>query len=42
MTTPRLVAVAFVFVYVPVGFIMEALFGIPLSRTENSDATDPP
>jgi hypothetical protein len=37
-----LVAVPVVPVYVAVGFIMEVLFGIRLSRTENSEGAEPP
>jgi hypothetical protein len=34
------VAVLFVLIYVAVGVIMEALFGIRLRRHDNSDGTD--
>jgi hypothetical protein len=40
VTVAWLVAAPFVLIYVPVGFIMEALFGIRLRRGDDSDGTD--
>jgi len=40
MTVAWLVAAPFVLIYVAVGFMMEALFGIRLRRRDNSDGTD--
>jgi len=40
VTVAWLVAVPFVLLYVAVGFMMDALFGIRLRRSDDSDGTD--